>query len=75
MELERQVVDKLKVKLEVGSEETGKFKYISVEILQERDQVVISHRHYSGSMRDGDSKEKEDQERRSNPYTNQSSSR
>ena len=37
--------------LEVGSEETGKFRYIRVEIRQERDKVM-SQRHYLGDMRD-----------------------
>ena len=51
MEFEREVVDKLKKTLEVGSEEIRKLKYLIVEIHLERDRVVMSQRHYSGSMR------------------------
>ena len=49
MEFEEEVVGRLKERLEVGSKETGEFKYIGVEIRQEKYKIVKSQRKYQGS--------------------------
>ena len=40
-EFEEEVVGRLKERLKEGSEEVGDFKYIGVEIRQEKDKIVI----------------------------------
>ena len=51
-EFEEEVVGRLKERLKEGSEEVGDFKYIGVEIRQEKDKIVMSQRKYSMSMRE-----------------------
>ena len=49
-QFEWKVVEKLKKRLNIGCEETVKFKYIGVGIRQEKDKVVMSQQHYSRSI-------------------------
>ena len=51
-EFEEEVMRGLKKRLEVGSEEMLEFKYIAVEIRQEKDKVVMNQQKYSMGIRE-----------------------